>query len=229
MHPDTQTEMQTDLRRRFRSVVLALTAVAALAMLAVVLYAPMPAQAQTLPYKAYGSGRVAGEVVRVLKGSTQVGQATVTSAGTWDMSILAGGAANLANGDAIGFSVDGRPAAETVTFGTGLFSTPPGLTLTVSAATPTPTPTATPAAGRGRLAATPVFDSTGRALAVFTGGTVNELGVAATDSRASGVWVQDASGAFHLYIVGGPAFLGDDFRAKFPGGFASATSVLLVK
>ena len=227
VHEDTmhaQTHTQTHMP--IRSTVLALVA---FAMLAAALYAPEPTQAQTLPYKAWGSGRVSGEVIRALKGSTQVGQVIVTGAGSWEINIFLGGEANVANGDRITFTVDGRAAAETVTYFSGLFSTPPGLVLMLPpAATPPLAPTPPPAAARGRLASTPVFDSTGRALAVYTGGTVNELATAATESRATGVWVQDASGAFHLYIVGGPAFLGDDFRAKFAAGFG-VTSVLLVR
>lgn len=216
---------------RFRTTILALTALAASAVLAVTLLAPSSADAQIPPYKAWGSGVRGGEVVRAFKGTTQVGQVTGTAAGTWNMDIPAGGAANVANGDVLSFTVDGRAAKETVTFAVGQFVAPPGLVLTTSgAAAPTPTPAATPAASvdRGKIAGTPVFDTTGRALAVFNAGSVDELVAEGARNKATGVWAQDASGAFQLYVIGGPAFLGDQFRAKFATGFG-VTSVLLVK
>ena len=220
------TLIRPRIRMALRPAVLGVVAVAILATTAL---STSSVEAQTIPFKAWGSGRASGDVIKAFKGTAEVGTVTVGSTGQWEINIFLGGSANVANGDRITFTVDGRAAAETVTYFSGLFSTPPGLVLMLPpAATPPLAPTPPPAAARGRLASTPVFDSTGRALAVYTGGTVNELATAATESRATGVWVQDASGAFHLYIVGGPAFLGDDFRAKFAAGFG-VTSVLLVR
>ena len=228
MHPETPPARP---RTPVRSAVLGIVALAMLAILAAALFAPSAADAQVPPYKAYGSGLRAGEVVRAFKGAAQVGQVTVTAAGTWDMNIPAGGEANVGNGDRITFTVDGRAAAESVTFAVGHFVPPPGLTLTTPAAAATPTPAAVPApsVGRGRLAATPIFDPTGRAFAVFNGGTVYELAAEAARVASTGVWAQDASGAYVLYIVGGPAFLADQFRAKFPSGFPGVAAVTLVK
>ncbi|MFA7249594.1 MAG: hypothetical protein WC273_08175 [Dehalococcoidia bacterium] len=215
-------------RRRLALTILGLAACAGLALLATGAIAPRGADAQVPPYKAWGSGRTSGEVIRAFKGSAQVGQVTVSAAGTWEFDIFAGGAANVTNGDSITFTVDGRAAAESVIFSSGQFALPPGLTLTT--ATPAPTPAATPApTERGRITGTPIFDSTGRALAVFTGGTVDQLATAASASRATGVWVQDRDGIFQLYIVGGPAFVADQFRARFPDGFPGVTSVMLVR
>ena len=232
----TQTP-HTQMPARFRSAILrniaAAVALAALVMLAAALYVPAPAQAQTLPYKAWGAGRAAGDVIVALKGGAEVGRVVVTAAGTWEVNILGGGAANVANGDTIGFTVNGRAANETVTYAAGQFAMPPGLVLTVPAAAPAPAPTPTPAppatVERGKIAGTPVFDSTGSALAIYAGGTVDELAAEGARHKSTGIWVQDASGTYHLYVIGGPAFIGDQFRAKFPGGFASVTSVLLVK
>jgi len=210
---------------------------AALALLVATTLSWSPAEAQVPPFKAWGPGLKSGEVVRAFKGSAQVGQTTVTSAGTWEMDIQSAGAASVVNGDKITFTVEGRVAAESATFNIGQFVLPPGLTLTTAAAgtTPASTATATPVAAatntadRGKLAGSPIFDSTGRALAVFNGGTVDELGAEGTRTNATGVWVQAPDGSFQLFVIGGPVFLNDQFRTKFPTGFAGFTSVLLVK
>ncbi|MGE3856422.1 MAG: hypothetical protein AB7G21_05655, partial [Dehalococcoidia bacterium] len=98
------------------------------------------------------------------------------------------------------------------------------------APTGTPTePSTAPPSGTGTLAAPPTFDGTGRALSVFTGGSVDDLVTAASGSGATGIWVQDAGGTFQLFIVGGPDFLAADFRARFPAGWPTFTSVLLVR
>ncbi len=46
---------------------------------------------------------------------------------------------------------------------------------------------------------------------------------------ADGVWAQDASGAYHLLVVNGPAFLRTTFASFFPNGFTSSTAVTLTK
>ena len=68
-----------------------------------------------------------------------------------------------------------------------------------------------------------------QALAVFSGGSVAQLEASATVSIVNGVWVQDATGTFRLLVVGGPAFINDQFRASFPTGFAANTAVTLVR
>ena len=67
-----------------------------------------------------------------------------------------------------------------------------------------------------------------KTLVVFGGGTIDQLSSEATNAKATGVWVQDASGNFQLFVIGGPAFLNDQFRGKFTSGLGVA-SVLLVK
>ena len=213
----------------FRRILVRAIPALGLALLVLSLLPAPRASADDLPFKAWGSGRTSGEVVRAFKGSTQVGQYTVNSDGAWEINITAAGTAGVKNGDSIGFTVDGKSAAETVTWTSGQFVPVPGLKLTTSGtATPTPAPTYTLAAGVG-FAATPVFDPSGKALAVFKGGTVDDLVGAATSAKATGIWLQDASGSYQLFIIGGPSFIGDAFRAKFTAGFSSATSVLLTK
>ena len=68
----------------------------------------------------------------------------------------------------------------------------------------------------GSFAARPTFTSSGLASVVFHGGTVDQLATAAVAAGASGVWAQDQTGAFHLLVLGGPAFLQDAFKASFP-------------
>lgn len=77
--------------------------------------------------------------------------------------------------------------------------------------------------------AAPTFGSLGLALAVFHGGSVDALETAARNAGASGIWVQDASGAYRLLVVGGPTFLRVDFEAGFPAGIGSAVAVTLTR
>ena len=117
-------------------------AAAALMLMGTVALSTASAQA-ALPYKAYGSGLTTVKTVEAFKGTTSVGTATV-AAGNWSIDIQPGGAANVANGDKITFTIDGKAAAESVTFQGGQFPAPPGLALTVAAGggtTPAPAPT----------------------------------------------------------------------------------------
>lgn len=93
---------------------------------------------------------------------------------------------------------------------------------------PTQPAASTTTATRG-FAAPVVFGSSGQALAVFAGGTAAQLEASAAASGASGVWVQDAAGTFRLLIVGGAAFLRDEFVSAFPGGLTTNSAVTLVR
>jgi len=100
-----------------------------------------------LPFKAYGSGLTAGQVVTAVKGTTEVGRATVDAGGNWSIDIPA---ASANAGDAIGFTLNGQRTNQTITFQSGQFVAPPGLFLTAAApgtATPTPGPAPTGNAG----------------------------------------------------------------------------------
>lgn len=101
-----------------------------------------------LPFKAYGSGLKAGQVVAALKGTaTEVSRATVDANGNWSMDIPASSANP---GDAIRFTLDGAPTNQTITFQNGQFVPPPGLSLTLAAGgttAPTPAPAKTGNAG----------------------------------------------------------------------------------
>ncbi len=92
--------------------------------------------------------------------------------------------------------------------------------------TPTPTPIPTPS---GTFAAPPRFGPSGQSLVVFIGGTVDQLEAATSAVGASGAWIQESSGAYHLLIPGGPAFLKAPIVVRFPSGFGSATAVMLTK
>lgn len=91
------------------------------------------------------------------------------------------------------------------------------------------TPPTPPAGGKGTFVAAPNFGAGTSALVIFNGGTVAELEAAVLAAGGSGVWVQDASGAFQLLIGNGPMFLRDAFAAKFPGGFTGLLSVTVTK
>jgi len=135
-------------------------AVAALMLVSSVAISTASAQA-ALPYKAYGSGLKAAAKVEAFKGTASVGTATVDAAGNWSIDIQAGGTANVANGDAISFKLDGATTAQTVTFQGGQFPAPPGLALTVAAGgtTTPPTPAKTGNAG--------LFGTTGTSMALI--------------------------------------------------------------
>jgi len=77
--------------------------------------------------------------------------------------------------------------------------------------------------------AQPAFSESGIASAVFMAGPLNELESAARRAGASGVWVQDADGAFALLVVGGPTFINEGFRARFPYGFFAPIAVTLTR
>ena len=83
--------------------------------------------------------------------------------------------------------------------------------------------------GDGRFVDTPAFSASGQALVIFAGGSVEQLEAAASAARATGVWVQDAGGAFRLLVVGGPAFLKEQFAASFPGALSANTAATLVR
>ena len=89
---------------------------------------------------------------------------------------------------------------------------------------PTPTPTPTPT---GTFAGTPVFSATGQALAVFHGGTVDQLESASMAIGATGIWAQESNGTYQLLIVRGPVFANAPFRSAFPTGFLGATGLTL--
>ena len=74
----------------------------------------------------------------------------------------------------------------------------------------------------------PIFSTNGLAIVVFTGGSVDQLEAAAQTAGASGVWIQDPSGAYQLLVVGGPSFLKDTLKSKMPGG-VSILAVTLIR
>lgn len=124
--------------------------------------------------------------------------------------------------------IGGRSAKLTTQFtftGSGT-TAPPAATPTPVA---TPTPAAPPSSGAGGFVAPPRFSASGQALVIFAGGSADQLESAASGSGATGVWVQDAGGAYQLLVVGGPAFLKDQFRAAFPGGIPTNTPAALTR
>ena len=92
--------------------------------------------------------------------------------------------------------------------------------------TPTPAPTPRPS---GTFASTPAFGPSGQSLAVYIGGTPDQLEAAASAIGATGIWAQEASGTYRLLIVRGPAFANAPFRTAFPQGFAGATALTLTR
>ena len=113
-------------------------AVAALMLMSAIAVTTAQAQA-ALPYKAYGSGLKAGQVVEAFNGTTSLGKATVDASGNWSLDIQP--SATVVAGTKITFTLDGKAAKESVLFLSGGFPAPPGLALTLATATPAPAPT----------------------------------------------------------------------------------------
>ena len=91
--------------------------------------------------------------------SASVGTATVDASGNWSIDIQAGGTANVANGDKVTFTLDGKAANESVTFQAGQFPAPPGIKLTAApAGAAAPAPAKTGNAG--------LFGTTGTSMAL---------------------------------------------------------------
>ena len=85
------------------------------------------------------------------------------------------------------------------------------------------------AASFGTFAAPPMFGEQGYALAVYSGGNIDQLEIAASLAGARGVWVQDTAGRYALLPVSGPGFLKAGFASAFPaagvaGGKANSTN-----
>ena len=83
--------------------------------------------------------------------------------------------------------------------------------------------------GRGVFVSAILYGRLGTASTVFSDGTVEQLEAAARRVPARGVWAQDAKGTYWLLVVGGPAFVKDEFKAAFPDGFTSASAITLTQ
>lgn len=136
--------------------------------------------------------------------------ATVNGAGTFAVAL------NAATGNAI---VTVRDTAA------GTVRLTQSVTLSATGTTPTPTPTP----GDGTFASAPTFGTGTAGMAVFNGGTVEQLAAAVTAAGGTSVWVQDANGTWRVMVVGAAAFINAGFNASFPTGFAGATAVSVVK
>ena len=121
------------------------------------------------------------------------------------------------------------PASATTTFAGLPDGARIGIVSAMRAAQPisSPAPESTPVAV-GTFTTSPRFGDGHQALAVFNGGSVDQLEAAVSNAGASGAWVQDESGAYHLLLANGPEALRADFKHTFPKGFATATAVTVV-
>ena len=107
---------------------------------------------------------------------------------------------------------------------------PPVISPVVTSPAPAPPPAVvTPTQATGAFVTPVTFSSSGQALAVFSGGAIDQLEAAARTAGATGLWVQDSAGQFRLLVINGPAFLREQFRAAFPGGLTANVAVTLVR
>ena len=79
----------------------------------------------------------------------------------------------------------------------------------------------------GNFATSPTYGTSRTALAVFLGGTTDQLAGALAAAGASAAWVQDAQGAWHVYALDA-GFINDPFKAAFPEGIRPSTPMTLV-
>lgn len=85
-------------------------------------------------------------------------------------------------------------------------------------------------AGNGRFATDPVFDTTsGTGVAVFNGGSTNDLVDAVESVGGSGVWVRGGDGGYVRLNVDGPDFTNQSFNETFPDGLSEPTEVVVAK
>jgi hypothetical protein len=100
-------------------------------------------------------------------------------------------------------------------------------------ATPTPTapvsPTSPAAAKPALFTPMPAPGAWSTLSVVFVGGRPIDLEQAARDAGAAGVWVQDATGAFQLLVVGAPPFLRESFERAFPLNIQGPVAVTLTR
>ncbi len=101
-----------------------------------------------------------------------------------------------------------------------------GVSLSPAVALASSTPTVSTASvvspSFGAFIAPPVFGPQGSALAVYSGGNIDQLEVAANLAGARGVWVQDTTGRYALLPVSGPTFLKAGFATAFPAAGVAA-------
>jgi LysM repeat protein len=116
--------------RRFAAAVLAT------ALSASLFVSSASAQA-ALPFRAYGSGLIAGQTVEAFDGTRSVGKVAADGSGDWVLDILP---ETAQVGDVITFTRDGQPTTASIVFASGQFTPPPGLTLSIGSAAVTPPP-----------------------------------------------------------------------------------------
>jgi len=139
------------------------------------------------------------------------------------------------------------PTTQTMVYGVFQGTRPTGIFVQTQGASSTCAPVITvwtsdtPAFG-----SPPTFSAAGQAQAIFKGGDTDDLENAAKAVGATGLWMQDAQGAYQLLAVGAPRFLKSAFAeslkvgrpSPLPGGataapgsyiFVGPTAVTLVR
>ena len=128
--------------------------------------------AQQPPYKAYGTGIAAGDVVAASVNGVDCGNTTATAAGEWVLDII-GGDCQASTGDAIDFTLNGEAVDEKASYSDGGtpggdgFPVATGIPMTLSGAmAPAPTTPAPADTGNAGLGS---GSSTSLALALALG------------------------------------------------------------
>ncbi len=195
--------------------------------LAPALMGPSPAVAQT-PQQAnlFGSGLQEGDVVAALIGGVECGTHTVAAEhdGWWDIVIRTGACGGAAvEGAKITFTVNGKTADQFVTWTDGYV--PPdranGITLTFEGSSVSADPKGPPP--RATLSRT-------QGLAIFSGGSLDELEAAALYACPGGVtiWANEPSGEGYLpFVPHAIPILSAAFRNVYADGFDGPEPVIV--
>lgn len=189
---------------------------------------PVAAQGSgDLPAEFYGVGGLReGDVVVASIGAEECGSSTVAG-GVWTISVQPGACNGAAvSGATVTFTVNGVLADQVATWEPGYAPADPvsGITLTVTGAggTVPADPVAPP------LTAT-LSRSSG--LAIFSGGSIDELEAAAAALCPGGanIWVNEPSGNGYLLFVAKARFeiVNSAFRGAYSGGFDGPEPVIV--
>ena len=173
---------------------------------------PVAAQAGDLPAEFYGVGGLQeGDVVVASIGDEECGTSTVTG-GIWTISVQPGACNGAAvSGATVTFTVNGDLADQSATWEPGYAPADPasGITLTVTGA-------------GGTLPADPSGASLSRSsgLAIFSGGSIDDLEAAATALCPGGasIWVNEPGGNGYLLFVANARF--DIVNSAFRGAYS---------
>ena len=190
-----------------------------------------------IPADLYGGGLAEGDVVVASIGDSECGTSTAGPNGGWFVRVYPGDCGGAAvSGATINFTINGDPAAESITFEAGYAPDDAvnGDTLTLWVAPP-PMPEATPAMPEATPEAPPAPPSLSRSsgLAIFSGGSVQQLEAAGVAACPGGsvIWVNEPHDGGYLAFVPKATFdiVNVPFMSAYSGGFDYPEAVIVTE